>query len=301
MTKYFFIMKTNNLLKTLMFAIMALIFVGITSCNDDDPVKPTNETEDKGHEDWAKVTFTFRLGHLHGSNFHGNPINKDAKYFRNLQEVTFEYDSKGNLQTPTDPVRLIKDEYYALEITYYNKKGERMNSTFTTPEMAPIHQHFFLTKDAKDLNSDKPFENAGNIITEYTYRDTDPENKMYTKYDETVKLRGKKDPIGLKGYFKVSEKYAKFNLNVILVHIGKGTKLDKNGNPYPYNEPNLIFLSSQDLNVKIPIRVYAERPEDYSDKFFEDAANEFNITVEEAIADYKLLYDADFESGKYWM
>lgn len=295
-------MKTNNLFKTLMFAVMALIFVGITSCNnDDEPVKPTDETEDKGHEEWSKVTFTFHKGHLHGSTFHGDPVNENVKYFKSEQEFTFQYDEKGNLTSSTEPIRLIKGAYYALEITYFNKNGERMNSEFTNEINAPIHQHFFLTKDAKVLDQpNQPFAKADNIIGSYFYRDTKPEDKMYN-VDPGVVLRGEKDPIGLKGYFTVNEVYTQFNLNVILVHVGKGNKFDKEGNPYPFNKPNKALLSIQDLNVSIPMRVYGEHPENDTDQLYEDMAKEFKITKEQAEADWDLQVSTPHDSGKYWM
>ncbi|AIM39048.1 hypothetical protein KO02_21940 [Sphingobacterium sp. ML3W] len=294
-------MKTRQLFKTVLFAFSVMIMLGLTSCSKDDdmPVTPTDETSDLGHDDWAKVTFKFHRGHLHGATFHGNPINDNVKYFKSVQEISYEYDETGNLIKPDVPIRLIKDEIYALEIIYFNKKGERMNSEFTTEKNAPIHQHFFLSKNAKKIDTDIDFPAASTIL-DYVYRDTNPEDGMFTH--NGVVLRGSKDPIGLKGYFFVNQSYTQFDLNVILVHIMKGNKLDQNGNPSPFNAPSNAFLATQDLNLKIPVRVFAERPSgDDFDQFISDIANEFNVSVEEAEADWEEAVDTPFESGSYWM
>ena len=62
--------RITNTFKTLL-ATAALGFV-LTSCSKE-AATPTNEKEDKGHEDPAKVEFVIRRGHLHGVRFHGDP------------------------------------------------------------------------------------------------------------------------------------------------------------------------------------------------------------------------------------
>lgn len=289
-------MKKNNLFRTALFAFFALIMVGFVSCSDDDiPVKPVNPQNEKGHDEWTKVTFTFHVGHLHGKTFHGNPVNDKVKYYKAEQEYSIEQNEKGELIHSTEPIRFVNGDDYALEIKYYNKDGELMNSEFATPENAPIHQHFFLTKDAKHLKSDKPFEKANNILS-YTYRDTDPVDKNFR--ENGVKLR-ENDPLGFKGYFHVNENQVKFDLNVILVHIAKGNKFKADGSPYDFNAPYKGFLGTQDLNVRIPIRVYGDR-EDY-EQLIDDIATEFGISREEAEADVNLQWSTPFESGNFWM
>ena len=287
--------------KTVLFALATLLMMGLSSCRSDDdlPATPNDETSELGHEDWSKVTFRFHRGHLHGTTFHGSPTNDKVKYFNAVQEISYEYDKDGNLLQPKTPIRLIKDEIYALEITYFNKNGERMNSEFTSEINAPIHQHFFQTKNAKKINTNIDFSNSDSIL-DYVYRDTNPEDGMFTS--KGVNLRGSNDPIGLKGYFFVNHSYTQFDLNVILVHIVKGTKWDVNGNPFPFNSPSNAFLGTQDLNLKIPIRVFTSRPdsEDF-DQFIQDIADEFNISVEEAEEDWLKAVETPFESGKYWM
>ena len=293
-------MKTQ-FFKTIVVAFSVMTMLGLSSCSKDDdlPATPNDESLELGHEEWAKVTFRFHRGHLHGASFHGSPTNDNVQYFKAVQEISYEYDASGNLITPETPIRLIKGEIYALEITYFGKNGERINSEFTSEINAPIHQHFFLTKNAKQINTNIDFAHASTIL-DYVYRDTNPEDGMYPTAGVT--LRAENDPIGLKGYFFVNQSYTQFDLNVILVHILKGTKWNGNGMPFPFNAPSNAFLGTQDLNIKIPIRVFANRPgnEDF-DQFIQDIADEFNVSFDEAEADWLEAVETPFESGQYWM
>ncbi|MXV38274.1 hypothetical protein GO491_06230 [Flavobacteriaceae bacterium Ap0902] len=293
-------MRENNFLRTLLMTLMAAIMLGFISCSsgdDDMPAPPVEEPKDKNHEDWTKVTFTFHTGHLHGSKFHGSPMNEDVQYYKASQEISFQYDASGNLIKPDTPIRFIKGEYYALEIKYYDNEGQLMNQQFANEINAPIHQHFFITKEAMELDTQNPFTNADNIL-DYTYRDTDPVDEPLGENGSVLR---ENDPLGFKGYFSVNEAYTQFDLNVVLVHIINGDKFDENGNPYPFNDPNRAFFATQDLNLRIPVRVYTERPYEDMDQFFEDMANEFNITVEEAENDWQTQVDTPHDSGNYWM
>ncbi|WPC14186.1 hypothetical protein LEQ03_06310 [Riemerella anatipestifer] len=156
-----------------------------------------------------------------------------------------------------------------------------------------------MIKDTKSLEG-KPLSLQTLDVLNYTYRDTVPWDKMIRYGGE---LRDTKDPIGLKGYFSVKEKYINFALNVVLVHVIKGNKLDDNGNPYPFHNPSKRILGVQDLNLNIPVRVYAAHPEgDYEiDDLINDIAKEFNISYEEAEKDWDESFDAPHDSSKYWL
>ncbi len=296
MKKQFFLGK---MLTILVFVLLAF---SLNSCRnaDDVPETPVNETVDKGHEEWAKVVFTFREGHLHGKTFHGSPFSDAIPHLKSKQEYAFVVDAKGNVKPENNtPIRMVKDSHYALEITYYNKKGEVINGEFTTKEMAPIHQHFFISKDVKDINTGAAITNTDNL--DYTYRDTDPWNEPFNR--EKNNLRGEKDPIGLKGYFFAKGAYQTFDLNIILVHVVKGNKLDTNGNPYPFNQPSVRLLATQDLNLKVPVRIYTKHAESDAElqQYYKDIAKEFGITVQEAIDEVNAVWDIPFESSNYWM
>ena len=79
--------RITNTFKTLL-ATAALGFV-LTSCSKE-AATPTNEKEDKGHEDPAKVEFVIRRGHLHGVRFHGDPESIIAP----IQKFKFELDEQ---------------------------------------------------------------------------------------------------------------------------------------------------------------------------------------------------------------
>lgn len=285
--------------------VMVLIFIvsviSVQSCNrDDSPLAPTDETTDKGHEEWAKVTFKFTKGHLHGANFHADPINPKTKYFTTVQEISYEINEKGDVVPSTqDPIRFIQGREYGLEITYYNKKGEIVNQEFVSEKMAPMHQHFFMVKNVKSLEGN-PLNLQTLDLLSYTYRDTSSWDKMIRNGGE---LRDAKDPIGLKGYFHIKEKYTNFDLNVILVHIINGNKLDDEGNPYPFHNPSKRILGVQDLNLNIPVRVYAAHPRgDYEiEDLIKDIAKEFNISYEEAEKDWEESFNAPHDGSKYWL
>lgn len=288
--------------KLLTIVALVLMMFTLNSCrsDDDEPKTPKNETIDKGHQEWAKVVFTFREGHLHGKKFHGNPFSEAIPHLKSKQEYAFIVDEKGNVQPEKDtPIRMVANSHYALEITYYNKKGEIINGEFTTKEMAPLHQHFFISKDVKHIHSGAAISNINNL--DYTYRDTNPWNEPFNS--STNNLRSEKDPIGLKGYFFVKDAYQTFDLNVILIHVISGTKLDSNGNPYPFNRPSGRLLATQDLNLKLPVRIYTKHADTDAElqQYYEDIAKEFGITVEQAMDEVEAVWDIPFESGNYWM
>ncbi|MDO4224449.1 MAG: hypothetical protein Q4C75_00970, partial [Bergeyella zoohelcum] len=170
--------------KIIALAIMFFTLFSLQSCNrDDEPVAPINETKDKGHDEWGKVEIILYEGHLHGKEFHANPMYINGKVLPKKQILTITRDENGNLvrvrknvlvegeKDNYKEVEVLKDSdhpfetqttvdeqgnslngaRYAMEIVYYNKKGERMNHEFVTPEMRPIHQHFFTTKSYSDL------------------------------------------------------------------------------------------------------------------------------------------------------
>ncbi len=192
-------LKLINTVKIAMVAIAYLFLV--TSCNDNAPT-PNDETTDKGHGEWYKIEFKFTEGHIHGHGhqhnsgetfFHGAPA--FGKYLKTEQTYTFER-TKDGVKPSGDVIRLIGQVAYGLEIIYYSKSNEVMSHEFTTSEMSPIHQHFFIPKNIKSIKDGVPTEKMEHVF-EYTYRDTNPWNGMFG--DNEVTLRPKDDPIGLKG------------------------------------------------------------------------------------------------------
>lgn len=319
----------KNIQKIITFALSAIIAFSLISCNRDNeqPAPPTNEHEEKGHDNWAKVEIIVHEGHLHGKLFHGNGLLIDVPILPKKQFITYEIDKNGYIKTTREDMRVTrdgkdengKDKYkfyrvkkddnapivvttgepdlngepratrYAMEIIYYNSKGERMNSQFLTPEMLDIHQHFFTVKQYSNWVTGENFGDGKKFITDlysYTYRDTDPENGMFNVTKGT-KLTN--DPIGLKGYFFFKKNLAKFNMTVQLRHLYV-SKYNQDGTTSPANEPHKRLLTSgtTDFLKDIPFIVVGYN--DGEDQFFESLAKYYNITPQK-VQEYILEAD----------
>ncbi|GJH41479.1 hypothetical protein RCZ04_20290 [Capnocytophaga sp. HP1101] len=305
----------NTLKSMLSVALLATILVG---CSKDSatPKPPTNEKEDKGHEEPSRVEFTIRQGHLHGVKFHGNPESIIAP----VQQFKFELDEasknwvrkdmNGKILTENAPVIMIEGAYYAMEIVYYNSNGKRINSEFTTKEMLPIHQHFFEVDQYTDVKANKVEKDTDNLL-DYTYRDTDPENVAVGDFvnpkGSTLKSELTNNPLGLKGYFAPKIAYIKFNLQISLFHVIRGIKNVNNqaGQFYPFNKPGdeLLARSTTDFSQKIPVYVITKTPgggtED-ANRFYQEVADYYKITPERV---KELINEArkNQENSSYWM
>ena len=282
------------------FAVIALTTI-FTACSKD-PAAPTDERKGKGHEDPTKVELIFRKGHLHDKLFHADPvstINPIQKFFFELDGVSKNWvrkDASGKILTENDPVLMIENSgktVYSLEIIYYNYKGERMNSEFTTSEMLPIHQHFFEVDSYVNTKNNDTVTNTDDLWG-YEYRDTDPEDVMVNVLVDPVnstRVSSLTDnPLGLKGYFSPKKAYVKFNLQITLFHVTKGTKYIndvKSKGFYPFNKvgDELEARSSTDFSQKIPIHIFTTLPdgsEVETQRYYNDLAKQYNTTVEEA-------------------
>ncbi len=307
-------MKLINRLKIAIITVAYLFFA--SACSDDAPT-PNDERTDKGHGEWYKIEFKFTEGHIHGDHhdhdhhhkhgnnhdhqhsgemfFHGLP--DFGKYLKTVQTYTLTRTNDG-VKSSNNTIRLVGDIAYGLEITYYNKKDKVINHEFTSVEMAPIHQHFFIPRNIKSIKEGVE-AGAKNNILHYVYRDTEPWDGMFG--NAGVHLRDKNDPIGLKGFFKVEKAYQSFDLNVVLVHVIAGSKLDDEGNPYPFYAPSSRVMGTQDLNVKIPVRIFTKYPKTDArmQTYIDDIANEFSISKEDAKKEVDNRSNLNHESGKY--
>lgn len=233
-------------MKVFLRSMFVLSFLWV-SCAKEAP-EPTNEKLDKGHEEWSRVTLTFTE-------------------LETKQKQILDFVSKEG--TPTresnEPIAWKAGKNYFLELIYYNVKGERMNYEYVTPEMAPIHQHFFLLgkQTGGRFKSLKPDE-MDKVVT-YKYQDTDPE----TGYLETgARLRQRswdkanptaEDPVGLKGIFSVAEtaETAAYDIRVTLAHFLSANKLE-NGQARKYNVLPYTNFFASDINLVLPIQITKE-------------------------------------------
>lgn len=233
-------MKTNiqKLGKILLLALMS-IFVISCSRDIEDVPEPKNELTDKGHDEWARVEIIIREGHLHGSKFHANP-ELISDFLPKVQKVIFSLEDNGSVKRVIDKgnssrkdIDAIEVEaghtYYSMEIIYYDKNGDRINYQYLTPEQLDIHQHFFTIDKYTDLSGNNmvtaPKHSFFTDIHSYTYRDTNPEDRMFSEQGVTLL----NNPVGLKGYFNFKKSGIMFNMGVRLTHFYT-TK--KNGNQW---------------------------------------------------------------------
>ncbi len=300
-------------LKTVLTTV--LLGVVIISCSKD-PQKPHNEKEDKGHEDPAKVEFVIRRGHLHGVRFHGDPesiIAPVQKFKFELDQNTKNWvrkDMDGKILTDASPVVMIEGAYYAMEIIYYNAKGERMNYEFTSEQMLPIHQHFFEVKEYTNTKTNQVSTETASLFS-YTYRDTNPEHipigDLIDEKNSTKRSELTHNPLGLKGYFGPKKAYVKYDIRVSLFHVLRGTKNvdNRQGVFYPFNAPGdeLIVRSTTDFSQKIPVYVItavASGGGAEAARYYKEVADYYGITPEKV----KQLIDEardKHDSATYWM
>lgn len=324
-------------------ATLLLAFVGLfaVSCQrDEQPVKPKNELDEKGHDNWTRVEIIVREGHLHGSNFHANPLEVDIDstdgilYLPKEQKIIFKQDENGAVTRHREDVQVLKinnkfvQKYvkrdpmhpievvtgtkldnqgqpastrYSMEIVYYNGQ-ERINSQFLTPEQIDYHQHFFTTKEyANWITGEQVSSNRylADELYEYTYRDTNPEDKMIKTRTNPNGSELSNNPVGLKGYFYFAKNHAKFDMTIRLAHLFVSKY--KNGQVSPANNPSAELLTNgtSDFLQAIPFVVVGDKSN--FDNFNESAAKYYK-TNESVIEDY-LFADSvgSAESSNFWM
>lgn len=300
--------KKINFKKITLSLLVVIFSMCVASCSRDqmDLTLPTDDGE------WVKAEIIIREGHLHGTKFHGNP-----EFMRPIlpviQKVTITKTADGLEQTIDKGNTLKKDfkavevtaapEYgvrYAMEIIYYDKNGKRINSNFANAEVRDTYQHFFTidqyTNYATGKVTKKPEGEFFNSLHRYTYRDTDPEDKMVGEDGAVLD----DSPVGLKGYFHFRENTIKFNMKISLRHF-KDSKYINNGEAdfARYPSKKAIEQSTEEIVVEVPFVVIGFNGND-TDEYFKELAEYYEVSEEE-IEDY--IFDAavDPESSNFWM
>lgn len=286
----------KQILKYGFLLFLATLLFNCTKQNDDLPQLPEVEVDvDKVSEpeEFTKVELIFHEGHTHGLSFHGDVAFQGAKYWLVKQKRTYTFEDGQWVADTQEPIRWMKNSYYALEIIYYNKEGERVNSEII--DEADVHQHFFEVTDVKSIKEGVAAANKDAIFT-YLYRDTNPEDQYYSDKTPGVQLLNKK--VGLKGYFTVNENYQAFTLKVSLAHFA-GKKGEFSHTQFPLGSATREFLA------KVPIRIFHDRTyngDDAEEIQIQDFIREFKITqeqVDEEI-DIRVTAEADPESSQVW-
>lgn len=257
-----------------------------------NPDKPADETLNKLHDDPYTVELILFECHFHGKKAHATPNTPGVKYLKKEQKMVITSVPGKGFQIQKDKgvekflvmggvidaykkniidPALRKDtddtfspdnnkgtyKQYALEIHFYDKKGEEITGQFATNGQEKIHQHFFHAKDIAPLKGfEKPEKYPENFnFMYYNYFDTTPWDKTM---NTGAKYTGISNPIGLKGYFEFYVPYVTFDLNIMLMHAYTSKYDTKDGKPTPFYGPTKEQKGKSvfDLNFKVPVVVW---------------------------------------------
>ena len=288
--------KIYNLLKyTLLVVVLATAF---TACSKED--EPTSFA-------WSRLEVRFTKGHSHGY-FNGNP-DYPVKYLKTVQH--FYFNNVNGVPTPdaNNPTAIrwegtdvIPEEHhneaggehhddedededhhhhsnagvslYGVELIFYDKNGNRVNTQLTTGEAAKRYQFFFIANNFVAVASNTTVPTQAEALN-YKYRDTNPED-LYIKGGAGIDKNQnapkgvlRQEQIGLKGFFEVKRTYVNFDLQIVLgIFATKPADLAYNTVP-----------NNKILDVKIPIHIYTDILKEGN--LVEDAMREFGVSKEE--------------------
>lgn len=247
--------------------MLVALFVGtsalFSSC-DKEPVAPVNPTEDKLHENPAKIVYTLIEGTLpEGTTLEEalplsalTPTGQPQVYIETVGAGGQWSRAEGSVEhfqvksTEEDP-----NLAYALKIEYFNTKGEPMNNQFFDNNQDKIHQHFFTYYNQEQ----KLVRELDQLPYRYAYSDTNP----FGAQDSPANLVGKTNPMGFKGIIRFVQAGAEFNLGVELLHAMQ-SKYTEGTTTSPYYAPsNAQRMRDQwDIRRQVPIKVSAHEHEE---------------------------------------
>ncbi|MBB6276199.1 hypothetical protein [Porphyromonas circumdentaria] len=268
-----------------------------------------------------KVEILVRGGHLHGSNFHGNPTYTNIAFpLKNKAQLTLELQSDGKTYAlkGNTPLRLMAHMVWSSEITFLDKDNKRVNPYYTTNGVEDVCQFFLTAENMRQYTPGETVQGASinksleQVMSGFIYRDTNPEHLMYEPHEghhhhhsgSVASLRHEEDEeevelseknIGFKGYFHnpdtkkaenfigVREEHVAFDLVYHLVRFATPNK-KKMGNQF-----RSAFAWEQSFSAlticsfKVPVRIVTKRPKDEAsfNNFISDIAKEFNLTPEQ--------------------
>lgn len=220
---------------------MATLF----SACDSEPHKPTNEVNNKLHENPHKVVYTLTEYRMpEGSHFAYDDLAK-FRQVGNVQKLTWQIKSDATWAFVEEQsefeVKTTKDApeaIYKLSIEYFNPSGVAMNHQFIDNGQDKIHQHLFST-----YRNGLLVREASKIAYEYLYADRDK---------STGKYLGEENPIGLEGFFRFKDEFALQKITAILLHAYKSKYRD--GKPSPFYAQSLEIQGDHDISVDLVFR-----------------------------------------------
>lgn len=238
-------------------ACLATLVAGslFTAC-DKEPFKPSNEIENKLHEDPHKVVYTLTEYRLKDAEHFLYPDIEEFEPVGNTQTLVWQMQSNGTWAfegaAKEFVVKTAKDDpkaIYKLSIEHFNPKGVNMNHQFIDNGQDKIHQYLFsIYKD--NLVVRKPAE----IPYQYLYAD---------KHAKTGKLLGEDNPVGMEGFFKFRQDLGLRPITAVLLH-AYGSKY-LNGVPSPYYAQNPKITGDKDISVRLLFRALGNTEVDKGD------------------------------------
>lgn len=267
---------------------------------------------------WSRLEVRFTKGHSHGY-FHGNP-DYPVKYLKTVQH--FYFNNVNGVPTPdaNNPTAIrwegtdvIPEEHhneaggehhddedeeehhhhsnagvslYGVELIFYDKNGNRVNTQLTTGEAAKRYQFFFIANNFVAVASNTTVPTQAEALN-YKYRDTNPED-LYIKGGAGIDKNPnapkgvlRQEQIGLKGFFEVKRTYINFDLQIVLGYFSS-KPADLAYNTVPNNKI---------LDVKIPIHIYTDILKEGN--LVEDAVREFGVSEKEIQKDQDDIIASD--------
>ena len=297
---------------------MSIAFISFSCNKNDDQVTPpskqnpqtaTSTTASTATQTfvttWSKLEVRFTKGHSHGY-FHGNP-DYPVKY---LTVQHFYFDNVNGVPTPAannptairwEGTDVIPEDHhddedeeehhnhsnagvslYGVELIFYDKNGNRVNTQLTTGEAAKRYQFFFIANNFVAVASNTTVPTQAEALN-YKYRDTNPED-LYIKGGAGIDKNPnapkgvlRQEQIGLKGFFEVKRTYINFDLRIVLGYFSS-KPADLAYNTVPNNKI---------LDVKIPIHIYTDILKEYN--LVDDAVREFGVSKKEIEEDQNVI------------
>lgn len=276
----------------------ATYLLGVVDIDTRTPIK----IKKKAMEKPAMIKVIFTEGHTHGPLFHANPFSDKSKSpYKKQQTISLKLQEDGTYKIEKDGIfRLKQGAYWAVETIVYDKDGNRINAIYNTEEAVNKYQLFMNVSDVIGIKDNKKKEGElKDIMADFVYRDTKPENQMISITD--AKLLD--IPVGFKGYFNtVKTKYVQFKLNISFVDLDANKKVDGK-----YRAADAKDVKGDVLfKYSLPVRIFCAHPmtDDETDIYLKDVANEFNISFEDAENYHYADFDLPVEgpgANKYYM
>ena len=217
----------------------------------------------------AKVRIDIYEGHLHGPlAFHQNTTPEQNKYMGRNYKLTYRLEKGRWVPEGNDTqIALIgcEDESWgrvsAFDIHYFDKNGKEITGQIVENGEDRHYQHFFQVSDIKPAYGGKEEATDKNSTEffKYLYCDTDPWNK--TNHFDKAPFIGKKNPIGLKGYFYFKRSHKKFNMEIKLMRARQSKMTDGQASPFYAPTSRQTTEESWLPTISIPINIYMDASE----------------------------------------